>query len=56
MDLSNYSVRTDLALEAHNLASPSGQMIPGVHTSSEEHEGIRISITDITSQEGSLAI
>jgi spore protease len=56
MDLSSYSVRTDLALEAHNLASPSGQAIPGVHTSSENLEGIRVSKIDITSQEGSLAI
>ncbi|MCR8631460.1 GPR endopeptidase [Paenibacillus radicis (ex Xue et al. 2023)] len=56
MDLSNYSVRTDLALEAHNLASPAGEVIPGVLTSSENIDGIRISKTDITTQEGALAI
>jgi len=56
VDLSAFSVRTDLALEAHDLASPAGQAIPGVHTSSEEKDGIRISIVDITSEEGSRAI
>lgn len=56
MDLSAYSVRTDLALEAHDLAS-SGQMtIPGVHRSVENQDGIRISTIDITSAEGSQAI
>ena len=56
VDLSAFSGRTDLALEAHDLASPAGQAIPGVHTSSEEKDGIRISIVDITSEEGSRAI
>lgn len=56
MDLSAYTIRTDLALEAHDMASNSGQAIPGVHMSSETHEGITISTTDITSQEGSVAL
>lgn len=56
MDLSVYSVRTDLALEAHDLASPSGQLIPGVHRSVEQLDGIKISTIDITSEEGSRAI
>ncbi|SFL33532.1 spore protease [Paenibacillus sp. 1_12] len=56
MDLSAYAIRTDLALEAHDMASNSGQTIPGVHMSSETHEGITISTTDITSKEGSLAL
>jgi spore protease len=56
MELSAYTIRTDLALEAHNLASPSGQKIPGVNMSSENMEGIRVSVIDITSEEGSQAI
>jgi spore protease len=56
MDLSAYVIRTDLALEAHDLASQAGQQIPGVHTSSENLEGILVSFIDITSQEGSQAI
>lgn len=56
MDLSAYTIRTDLALEAHDMASNSGQAIPGVHMSSETHEGITVSTTDITSQEGSAAL
>ncbi|SDC71052.1 spore protease [Paenibacillus sp. UNCCL117] len=56
LDLSAYSVRTDLALEAHDLASASGTAIPGVQMSKREEQGIRISLIDITSQEGSQAI
>ncbi|MFE5319964.1 GPR endopeptidase [Paenibacillus sp. NPDC056579] len=56
MDLSVYSVRTDLALEAHDLASSSGQLIPGVHRSVENLEGIKISTIDITSEEGSRSV
>ncbi|MCZ8511142.1 GPR endopeptidase [Paenibacillus filicis] len=56
LDLSAYSVRTDLALEAHDLASSSGTPIPGVHTSEFDQEGIRVSLIDITSQEGSRAL
>ncbi|WP_159883776.1 GPR endopeptidase [Paenibacillus puerhi] len=56
LDLSAYSVRTDLALEAHDLAASSGTSIPGVQMSKREDQGIRISLIDITSQEGSQAI
>ncbi|MEK3723779.1 GPR endopeptidase [Paenibacillus sp. FSL H8-0034] len=56
MDLSAYTIRTDLALEAHDMASNSGQAIPGVYMSSETNEGITVSTTDITSQEGSAAL
>ncbi|NHN30964.1 GPR endopeptidase [Paenibacillus agricola] len=56
MDLSAYTIRTDLALEAHSMAAGSGQTIPGVFTSAEELEGIRISFIDITSEEGSVAL
>ncbi|WP_281888318.1 GPR endopeptidase [Paenibacillus sp. YYML68] len=56
LDLSEYSVRTDLALEAHELAAAPGSAIPGVHTSTKNEEGIRVSLVDITSEEGSRAI
>ncbi|MGG1596589.1 GPR endopeptidase [Paenibacillus naphthalenovorans] len=56
LDLSAYSVRTDLALEANEMASSAGSSIPGVHTSNVEHDGIRVSLIDITSQEGSRAL
>jgi spore protease len=56
MDLTAYTIRTDLALEAHDMASGSGQAIPGVHTSSEALDGIRISSIDITTEEGSAAL
>ncbi|MCS7458517.1 GPR endopeptidase [Paenibacillus doosanensis] len=56
MDLSAYSVRTDLALEAHDMATASGTIMPGVHRAVENHEGIRISTIDITSEEGARAI
>ncbi|WP_079910578.1 GPR endopeptidase [Paenibacillus sp. 32352] len=56
MDLSAYSVRTDLALEAHDLASSGEQLIPGVHRSVDNQDGIRISTIDITSNEGAQAI
>ncbi|TVY09108.1 GPR endopeptidase [Paenibacillus cremeus] len=55
IDLSAYSVRTDLALEARDLASSRGE-IPGVHTSNFEQEGIKVSLIDITSQQGSQAL
>jgi spore protease len=42
LDLSVYQVRTDLAIEAHELASK-GESIPGIQTNTEEDEGIIIS-------------
>ncbi|MBP1156366.1 MULTISPECIES: GPR endopeptidase [unclassified Paenibacillus] len=56
LDLSAYSVRTDLALEAREMASSAGSSIPGVHTSNFEQEGILVSMIDITSREGSQAL
>jgi spore protease len=42
LDLSVYQVRTDLALEAHELAAQ-GSSIPGVHMNTEEDQGMTIS-------------
>lgn len=52
LDLSVYQVRTDLALEAHELATQSGA-IPGVKIEKDEDEGIFVSkITVETVQAG----
>ncbi|CAG7634729.1 GPR endopeptidase [Paenibacillus allorhizosphaerae] len=55
-DLSAYSVRTDLALEARDLASASEPNIPGVMSSGYEQEGIKVSLIDITSEQGAQAL
>ncbi|MCZ8518686.1 MULTISPECIES: GPR endopeptidase [Paenibacillus] len=56
LDLSQYSIRTDLALEAHDLASAGGTLIPGLHKTNYEEEGIRVSLIDITTPEASQMI
>ncbi|PYI51858.1 GPR endopeptidase [Paenibacillus flagellatus] len=58
IDLSHYSVRTDLALEARELASGRfGNEIPGVHTETSEDGGdMIVTKMDITSDEGAAAI
>lgn len=57
MDLSAFSVRTDLALEAQELANESyGKEIPGVHSEFEEDNGIMVSRMDITTEEGARII
>ncbi len=56
LDLSRYSVRTDLALEARELASPNGEEIPGVHTDVDEQEGIKVTKISIRSDEGARRI
>lgn len=57
LELSAYSPRTDLALEARDLASgASGIPIPGVHSETYEDEGIKVTKIDIASEEGSRAI
>jgi spore protease len=56
-DLSSYSPRTDLALEARDLASGASEKpIPGVHSDTYDDEGIRVTKIDITSDEGARAI
>jgi spore protease len=55
LDLSKYSTRTDLALEAHEmLAERTGvPKIPGVEMHSEEMNGIRITKVHVKNEEGS---
>jgi spore protease len=52
------AVHTDLALEARDLAARAAgsQTIPGVHTSVKEENGIKVTVIDITSEEGSRAL
>jgi spore protease len=56
-DLRSFQVRTDLALEAKEMASRAyGEKIPGVESELEEHEGITVTRMSITSEEGARAI
>jgi spore protease len=58
LDLSPYSVRTDLALEAKEIASNRmGDTIPGVHTETSEDDGdMIVTRMDIASDEGARAV
>ncbi|WP_019536080.1 GPR endopeptidase [Paenibacillus ginsengihumi] len=56
LDLSAYSVRTDLALEARDMASPAGSPIPGVHSDVSEENGIKVSRIDVVTAEGAQAL
>ncbi|GIP39571.1 germination protease [Paenibacillus sp. J31TS4] len=57
MDLSMYAVRTDLALEARELAEAgTGGAIPGVESQVEEDEGIKITRMTVSTPEGGRAI
>ncbi|MFD0871499.1 GPR endopeptidase [Paenibacillus residui] len=57
MDLSAYSVRTDLALEAKEMAANElGDNIPGLESETDEHEGIRITKIKVASPEAGQAI
>lgn len=57
IDLSAYSVRTDLALDAKEMARERhGDNIPGVNSQTTEDQGVYITKIDITSEEGARAI
>jgi spore protease len=58
MDLSEFSARTDLALEARDLAEAAnkGQAIPGVESESTRENGIRVTKIHVQNEEGSKAI
>ncbi|MGZ9584981.1 GPR endopeptidase [Paenibacillus marinisediminis] len=56
-DLQHYSVRTDLALEARELAEPDMQTaIPGVAEHTEEKDGIKLTSIHVQNEAGSRAI
>lgn len=55
LDLSQYAVRTDLAVEAHEIAQQrrqDGSVIPGVHIDEYEDNGITVSRITIKDQRG----
>lgn len=54
LDLSKYEVRTDLALEAHQMAveSTNESEIPGIHVTTEDTDHIRITRLHVLSEEG----
>jgi len=58
LDLSAYSVRTDLAIEAREIASQErgGSNIPGVKSNTCEENGVYITTIDIVSEEGAQAL
>ncbi|WP_339064165.1 GPR endopeptidase [Tepidibacillus marianensis] len=57
IDLSQYQVRTDLALESHQMAVEQyGQQIPGVLLDEEDIEGVHITRLSIESDEGAKLI
>ncbi|MFS0727493.1 GPR endopeptidase [Paenibacillus sp. 1P07SE] len=56
LDLQQYMVRTDLALEAKELAESGGGPIPGVSTETAEEEGVIITRMVVESEQGSQAI
>lgn len=56
LDLSKYSVRTDLALEARELASPQGSAIPGVQMDVQEDGPIKVTKITIETEQGSQAM
>ncbi len=57
LDLQQYNVRTDLALEAKEIAEqPGGAPIPGIDMETHEEEGITITQLHVKSDEGAQAI
>lgn len=57
MELQQLSVRTDLALEAKELASRSmGEQIPGIDVSTSQDEGITVTRMHVTTEQGAQAI
>jgi spore protease len=57
IDLSAYSVRTDLAVDAKEMATQAhGESIPGVSSQTFEDEGVFVTTIDISSQEGAEAL
>lgn len=57
LDLQQYEVRTDLALEAKELAErPGGDPIPGIHSETIKEEGITITLLHVQNDQGAHAI
>jgi spore protease len=58
LDLDHYSIRTDLALEAHQLVTERSGVpqIPGVNMETTERDGVRMTKVDVLNEEGSRQI
>lgn len=57
LDLQKYNVRTDLALEAKEMAeTPQGGPIPGIQSETSEDDGITITQLHVQNEQGSAAI
>lgn len=57
MEPDRFSVRTDLALEAREMAAEKhGENIPGVHLEQDEDNGIKVTRMDIATEEGARII
>jgi len=56
LDLQLYNVRTDLALEAKELAEQNGNTIAGIHSATTEENGITITELHVQNEQGSRAI
>ncbi|MBD2844478.1 GPR endopeptidase [Paenibacillus sp. IB182496] len=56
LDLQQYAVRTDLALEAKEEAERPGGAIPGITSQVDEQDGIRITRLAVDSEQGAAAI
>jgi spore protease len=57
LDLRQYDVHTDLALEAKEMAeSANGGAVQGVHTDIEDEDGIKVSRVHVQTEQGSQAI
>ncbi|KQO18823.1 peptidase [Paenibacillus sp. Leaf72] len=56
LDLQAYNVRTDLALEAKEMAEQSGGVIPGIHSERQDEDGIVITSLHVQNEQGAAAI
>ncbi|WP_223067166.1 GPR endopeptidase [Paenibacillus caui] len=57
LDLQQYSIRTDLALEAKEIAEAThGGPIPGLNEQAEEHDGIKVTRLDVMNEAASRQI
>lgn len=57
LDLQKYGVRTDLALEAKEMAEgPGGMQIPGIQSETIEEDGIKITQLHVQNEQGAAAI
>lgn len=57
MNLQDFAVRTDLALEAREMATRRlGDRIPGIESQTEEEDGITVTRIHVANEQGSKAI